>query len=249
MRMISVSFGRLFSFFLLFLPCTYSYSQQNLFNIPSGDITHEGKFFYQHQINVHSDEFESKSHLVYGLGDGWDVALNLVGKGASFSPDWQIRYNDNPDRGALYPLLMSAVQKQFNIFDNLDINLGTQLGFNISSELSNKEFAFFNYGIGVFHFMDKKSRIVGGMYQTNEIVVGQGNKIGVMLGYEVKLTDKFYLMGDWISGNNESSVGVFGFMYNIGKQTQLCIGALVPNPDTPKPFGVVLELNLLGWEL
>ncbi len=234
---------------LLFLSSTLVYSQQNLFNIPSGDITRDGKFFYQHQINIYSDEFESKSHLVYGLGGGWDIGVNLIGKGAYFSPDWRVSYNDNPDRGALYPFLMPTLQKQFSLADNLDVNLGTQVGFNISSKLSNKELAFFNYGIGVFHFMDKKSRIVGGVYQTNTMFVGQGNTIGAMLGYEIKLADKFYLMGDWISGNNDSSVGIFGAMYNIGKQTQLCVGALVPNPNTPKPFGIVLELNLLGWEL
>jgi len=240
---------RFFRFVVLFLPASCAYSQQNFFNIPSGDITRDEKFFYQHQINVFPDELESKSHLVYGLGGGWDAGVNLVGKGAYFSPEWRAKYNDNIDRGALYPFVMPTLQKQFNILDNLDINLGTQVGFNISSRVSNKELAFFNFGIGVFYFMDKKSRIVGGVYQTNEMFVGQGNTTGVMLGYEVKLTDKFYLMGDWISGNNDSSVGVFGGMYNIGKQTQICVGALVPNPNTPKPVGVVLELNLLGWEL
>lgn len=233
----------------LFLCVTVVYSQQNLFNIPSGDITRDGKFFYQHQVNIYSDEFESKSHLVFGLGGGWDVGVNLVGKGAYFSPDWRMSYNDNPDRGALYPFLMPTLQKQFSLHDNLDVNVGTQFGFNISSKLSNKELAFFNYGIGVLHFMDKKSRIVGGVYQTNKMFVGQGNTIGAMLGYEIKLAERFYLMGDWMSGENDSSVGVFGAMYNIGKQTQLCVGAMIPNPNTPKPFGIVLELNLLGWEL
>lgn len=141
---------KLLTVFLFLITVSTAFSQQNLFNIPSGDITRDGKFFYQHQINIYSDEFESKSHLVYGLGGGWDIGVNLVGKGAYFSPDWRVSYNDNPDRGALYPFLMPTLQKQFSLADNLDVNLGTQVGFNISSKLSNKELAFFNYGIGVF---------------------------------------------------------------------------------------------------
>jgi len=224
-------------------------AQQNLFNIPSGDITAKGKIFYQHQINLYQKELESKAHFVYGLGKGWDIGVNLVGKGVHFSPDWRISYNDNPSEGALYPFLMPTIQKQFNLSDNFDINLGTQVGVNLDRDLSDKELAFFNYAMGVWYFMDKKSRIVGGMYHTNRMFVGQGNDIGVLLGYEIKVAKRVYLMGDWLSGSNDAAVGVIGAMYNAGKRVQLCIGALVPNPDTPKPYGIVLELNLLTWDL
>ena len=66
-----------------------SFGQQNLFNIPSGDITSSKKVFYQHQLNVYSDKMESKAHFVYGLGKGWDAGINLVGKGLLYSPEWR----------------------------------------------------------------------------------------------------------------------------------------------------------------
>ena len=54
-------------------------AQQNLFNIPSGDITPKNKFFYQHQLNFYAvNELESKSHVVYGVGKGWDLGINFV---------------------------------------------------------------------------------------------------------------------------------------------------------------------------
>lgn len=56
-------------------------------------------------------------------------------------------------------------------------------------------------------------------------------------------------MGDWISGNNDSGAAVIGGMYIIGKRTQFCFGALIPNPSNPKPFSVVIEVNILGWDL
>jgi hypothetical protein len=222
--------------------------QQNLFNIPSGDITNSKKIFYQHQLNLYSDKLESKAHFVYGFGKGWDAGINLVGKGFYFSPEWRIIHNDNPNKGALYPVIMGTIQKQFAISKNFDVNFGSQIGWNLSNRIENKEINYFFYGIGVYYFHNRKSRIVGGLYKTNTMFVGQGNTFGALVGYEINLSKRWYLMGDWISGNNDSSVGVFGGMYNLTKRVQLCAGLLVPNPNTPKPMGIVLELNLLGWD-
>lgn len=70
-----------------------------------------------------------------------------------------------------------------------------------------------------------------------------------MLGYEIKLAKRFYLMGDWISGNNSLAVAVIGGMYNVAKRVQFCSGLLVPNPGLDNSLGIVLELNILGWDL
>lgn len=226
-----------------------AYGQQNLFNIPSGDITNSKKLFYQHQLNLYSSKLESKAHFVYGLGKGWDAGVNVVGKGVYFSPSWRISYNDNPDKGALYPIILGTIQKQFSISDQFDLNIGSQAGFNVSNKIENKELNHFTYGIGIWHFMNHKSRIVGGLYQTNRMYVGQGNTFGFMFGYEIKLSKRWYVMGDWVSGNNDASVGVVGGMYNLTKRVQLCGGWQIPNPDTIKPSGFVFELNVLGWDI
>lgn len=225
------------------------YSQQNLFNIPSGDITNTKKGFYQHQLNIYTDRLESKAHFVYGLGKGWDAGLNLVGKGFYFPENWRLMHNDNPNKGALYPVLMGSLQKQFKISERFDINLGSQLGFNLSSRIANKKINYFAYTIGICHFMQHRGKLVGGLYQTNKMYVGGGNDFGVMAGYEIKLAKRWYLMGDWVSGNNDASVSVIGGMFNLSKRIQLCAGWQIPNPNTMKPMGVVLEFNLMGWDM
>ena len=232
--------------FMLF--STFVFGQQNLFNIPSGDITNAKKGFYQHQFNVYSNKLESKGHFVYGLGKGWDAGVNLVGKGFYFSPEWRVLHNDNANKGAVYPILMGTLQKQFKINEHFDFNIGGQVGYNLSKKIQNKELNFYLYSIGIYHFMNGKSRIVGGVYQTNEMFVGTGNTFGALVGYEINLSKRWYLIGDWSSGNNDSSVGVLGGMFNLSKRIQLCAGIQIPNPNTPKPVGVVLELNLLGWD-
>jgi hypothetical protein len=234
--------------FLLIGISNFSYAQQNLFNIPSGDITIKNKIFYQHQLNGYSDKLESKAHFVYGLGKGWDLGVNLVGKGFYFTPEWRILYNDNPNKGALYPVIMGTIQKQFAISKNFDVNFGSQIGWNLSNRIENKEINYFFYGIGVYYFHNRKSRIVGGLYKTNTMFVGQGNTFGALVGYEINLSKRWYLMGDWVSGSNDASVAVIGGMYNVSKRVQFCAGWLFPNPNTPKPMGIVLELNLLGWD-
>jgi len=223
--------------------------QQNLFNIPSGDITNEKKLFYQHQLNLYGDKIESKAHFVYGLGKGWDVGLNVVGKGAYFSPSWRVSYNDNPDRGALYPIVLATVQKQIQLTEQIDFNLGSQVGYNISNQLENKELNYFSYGIGIYHLPDHNGRLVGGVYQTNRMYVGEGNIVGLMLGYEIKLSKRWYLMGDWVSGDNDAAVGVVGGIYNLSRRVQLCSGWQIPNPESLKPSGIVFELNVLGWDM
>lgn len=221
-------------------------AQQNLFNIPSGDITPKNKVFYQHQINLYSRFFESKGHFVYGLGRGWDAGANLVGTGARWTGDWQLLHNDNRQYGAVYPVVLLTLQKQFVLNKRLNINVGTQAGTNLSRFVDRKTFAQFTYGIASYQVAPGR-RLLAGPYVTNTALVGPGNQAGLMLGYEWKLTDQWYLMGDWLSGRNEAGVGVIGAMFWPGKHIQFCGGLLLANPNTPKPNGFVLELNLLGW--
>ncbi|MCB1146824.1 MAG: hypothetical protein KDK38_08475, partial [Leptospiraceae bacterium] len=216
-----------------FLFCLQSaHAQQNLFNIPSGEITREGKFFYQHQLNIYNRFLESKSHLVYGLGSGWDAGLNFVGTGLVYPPNFEFIHNDDSSKGALYPYLTPTIQKQFFITDFFDFNMGSQAGFNLTDRGKDSRFGFFNYAVGVFYFFDKKSRIVAGAYHTNNQYAGPGNNFGIVAGYELKITDYFYLMGDWISGNNESSSAILGGMINVTNRLQLCAGWLQPNPGS-----------------
>jgi hypothetical protein len=233
---------------LILLPFS-GFAQQNLFNMPSGDITPKREYFYQHQLNVYQNKFESKGHFVYGLGNNFDAGLNLVGKGAYYDPEWKALYNPHHDRGALFPFLMGTIQKQWKIHDYLLINLGSQVGINVSKSIEHKRPGFFHYGLAIFPFMKGKSRLVTGAYYTNAAYVGKGNKTGMMLGYEIKLSKRWYLMGDWISGRNEQSGAVTGFMFNAGRRAQLCAGWQIPNRGSIKQQALVLELNILGWDL
>ncbi len=222
-------------------------AQQNLFNIPSGDITPKGKFFYQHQINTYSDKFESKGHFVYGLGKGWDVGVNLVGTGAYFNPNWKPIYNSDFTQGqALSPTIMATLQKQFILGEKWSANVGTQAGVNLTSSIDKIQPAYFHYGL-LSYQVKSGAKILFGPYATNQQYVGVGNRTGVQMGYEWKVAKDFYLMGDFISGNNDSAVLVPGMMYNVSNHVQLCLGYMLPNANTQKNQAVVFEFNWYGW--
>ena len=225
-------------------------AQQNLFNIPSGDITPKGKFFYQHQLNFYSlNELETKSHVVYGIGKGWDIGVNFVDLPLSFGQGQLVSFNDNSKRKPLYPLLMFTLQKQFVLKkDLLFLNVGTQTGPNLSNDFDNKKIATMNYAL-VRWQPSKKGYFIAGPYHTNDVFVGgpPQNQFGIMMGYEYKLNDKWLLMGDFISGDHKKSQTVIGGGYNVSGKLQLFLGALLAFPNRRLDNGVVFELNWYGW--
>lgn len=237
---------------LILIVCTISQcmAQQNLFNIPSGDITPKGKFFYQHQLNFYStNDFESKSHLVYGLGKSWDVGINLVDVPIRLVDDRRmIGFNDYKGRKPLYPLLMAALQKQVVINPHWAINIGTQVGPNLTSRLENKTVAHFTYATARWHPFQEGYFIAGPYYSNRVFTGGRQHTVGFMFGYEIPIGKKISLMGDFISGTHKKSNSTFGAVIDVGKRTQLCVAALLPYPNQNLPGGLVLELNIFGWD-
>ncbi len=225
-------------------------AQQNLFNIPSGDITPEKKAFYQHQLNFYEGKFESKSHIVYGLGKGWDIGFNLINSGFSLKKGQLFQFEQGPiSETPLQPIALFTAQKSFKISEKFHFNIGTQVGSNINRYSDNLRFAHYSYGVGLLEVFNHWKLTFGGYY-SNDIIKGRGNDAGILLGYEIPIVPhKFYLMGDFISGNNSQAVSVIGLMVPASKKVQFCLGAIIPNMNNQKGnYGVVFELNLLGWD-
>ncbi len=226
------------------------HAQQNLFNIPSGDIAKKGKLFYQHQLNLYSwSELASKSHLVVGLGNGWDTGLNLVDVPLRIGNNPVVSYNDNSTRKPLYPLAMLTLQKQFTLSKKTLLNLGTQAGPNITSRVANKQLAFFNYAILKTKLFNRINWVIGPYHTDNTFAGRKRHQVGLIAGYEWPLTRKFSLMGDFISGRHKKAQTTVGALYTISPQMQFCMAALIDYPHGQNSHGIVLELNIFGWEI
>ena len=235
--------------FSFFTPIFYVHSQQNLFNIPAGDLTPKGKFFYQHQTNFYRQSItESKNHLVYGLGKGWEIGANLQ----NIKIDWRrnanfFETNNSNPANPLKPLVQLTGQKFFFFNEKFKTTIGTQIGLNPNGFSDNPHLTHFTYNTWIYEPAHHLKFVVG-PYLTDNRTVGAGNQAGVMLGFEAPLSKKILVMGDWISGRNSAAAGVLGFNFLASKRVQLCLGALIPNANSGNKPGVVFELNLLGFD-
>jgi hypothetical protein len=236
-----------FALFSLWIEtCT---AQQNLFNIPSGSITPRRELFYQHQVNFYSiNRVASKQHVVVGLGEGWEVGFNLVNLSLDFRrPEGRLLLrNDLRNGSSLKPKVHATAQKQWTLSESIRASLGTQNGFNMFADPERTYYAFFHYGLFVWS-PRKHTNIVAGTYHGSRSYLGNGNDTGFMLGFEYPLSERFLLMGDFISGRNQESVGVLGFNWYATPRFQICLGGILPSPGSRNEGGVVLEINLLTY--
>jgi len=235
---------------LLFINAVKINAQQNLFNIPSGDVTPNKKVFFQQQINVNAiNLYAAKSHFVYGLGKGWEIGANVVNMNVDFSNGSKLLFstpfNSKPPY-PYYPVGLITAQKRWDINEHWFTNLGTQMGSNLAKEIDGKRFTHFSYALGGYH-KHHSYKFVGGLYATDWRMVGGGNNVGYLMGTEIHLNKKWLFMADHISGNNKNSVSVIGFTYNVNKQFQLCAGWQIPNANSSEKQALVLEINLFNF--
>lgn len=228
-----------------------AHSQQNLFNIPSGDITPANKIFFQQQININSpQQYASKSHFVYGLGKGWEVGFNLVNLYFDFGKKQKVLIStpyNTKEPYPYYPLGLVTAQKGWKMGKKKYwfINIGTQAGTNIAQSIKEKRFTHFSYALTGYN--NKKVKVAVGPYLTDWRFVGQGNNAGIIAGTEIHLNNKWSFMADWISGNHKNSVLVPGVIYNVTNNFQLCLGWQIPNPESTETQALVFEINLFNF--
>ncbi|AYA38705.1 hypothetical protein D3Y59_17600 [Hymenobacter oligotrophus] len=234
----------------LLLPVLGAQAQQNLFNIPAGDLTPRGKVFFQHQTNVYDlHTFESKNHFVYGLGSGFEVGLNAVNikfNLARRNAPLTLRDGRDPNY-PLKPLLQLTGQKFFYLTEHLKTSIGTQVGLNPVRFRPRRQLTHFSYNTWVYE-PRRHWKLVAGPYLTDVGSVGPGNRVGVLAGFEVPVHRRLLVMGDFVSGRHAAAVSVLGVNFLATQRLQLCAGALLPNPGSGNRAGVVFELNLLGYD-
>lgn len=225
------------------------YAQQNLFNIPAGEITPQGKVFFQHQTNIYSlEEFESKNHFVYGLGKGWEVGVNVINLKMNLSREADfLTVNDEGLGAPMKPLLLFTTQKMFRLGKKWKTSVGTQSGFNMTGRSGSHRFTHYTYNLWVFE-PRKGLKLIAGPYLTDRRFVGRNNMMGLQAGFEAQVSEKVILMGDIISGRNATGVSVWGINYALTKRVQLCLGGLLPNPGSNNSAGAVFEINILGYD-
>lgn len=214
-------------------PIKICFAQQSLFNVPSSDITKTGKFFFQEQINLGKMSGISNTTIDYGLENELEIGFNI------FNVDLY------PTNEMKNPYVLANFQKGFTINEHYKIGVGTQTG--ITPPIHNEEigipsFSFFNNQLDLGEYGHYNL----GAYHANHAYAGEGDSFGMMAGIEYPLLEKqFHLMGDILTGNNDLSVAVLGFVIFLPQNWQLSFGAQLPAPTSDNDYGAVIEFTKL----
>lgn len=221
--------------------CPNASAQQNLFNVPSGTITQKHEIFLQEQINF-SRFGESNLTIDYGLGNDWEVGLNI--------------FKVNLYPGNLRPLpgesnedaVLFNVQRVFHPLERIDFEIGTQNGISANNADQRVDFVDFSWGVARWTPTESwfNGSLIAGPYYGNKNYLGNGNEFGYLLGVEHPTRcDRLALVADYISGTNSSSVAVIGFQWYLSKELgwQISLGGQLPSPGSGNDYGAVFELT------
>ncbi len=246
-RFFSRKFGQFAMIFAGLIATSHvTFAQQNLFNVPSGQITKSGDVFFQEQFNFTRPVGSSNTTIDVGLGQGWEVGFNALdlnfyekNKAPSFG-----QQQVNPD-------VIFNAQKGFELIDEVwSLGIGSQMGFNPAGRNRDIRYLNFTWVINELTLPDDKAKIYAGGYYSNIAYAGPGKRFGFMAGTEIPIVkDKFHFQADIITGTRDISVAVIGGVFFLPKKWQISIGAQVPLPGSGNPYGAVVEITQPGYAL
>lgn len=210
------------------------FSQQNLFNVPSAEITKQKQVFVQQQFNFLSTT-TSNTTIDYGLGNNWEIGINL------FNLDMyslQDQWNN--------PLFLLNFQKAFEVTSLWKIGIGSQSGLTLPIHDSKSQLASFNYVNNAFD-LGGWGKYYLGVYYANQGYAGDGTNVNLMAGIELPTPiDTVFIMADYIGGRNALNAAVIGVVWKATAQWQLSLGGLIATPESAgSENGVVLEITRL----
>ncbi|MDI1234236.1 MAG: hypothetical protein PSX81_08140 [bacterium] len=227
---------------VLFLTIFGLQAQQNFINVPSSEVTKQGKFFLQQQINFNGI-IQANSTIDYGFGKGFEAGFNILGlnyneKAKSFFN------NDTNFKDPYNPLIAFNALKQFKLSDNSNICIGGQLGANFRNGVKTRE-----AGIAYLNFSRKdlfgeNSQLVFGLYYNSRHYGGQGNRLGIWSGLQVPITKKIYGVVESIIGSNAISYTTIAGMYFAKKSLPLTLGLQIPNASR-NAYSIVFEITYI----
>lgn len=220
------------------------FGQQNLFNVPNGEITQPGRIFFQEQVNVSGSTTQFNTTLDYGLGHELEVGLNLFFLNFAENIPIRTQVNSTNPTFPLSPVLLANLQKGFHLTDWFRLSAGTQGGCNLG-DANNLSFAYFAYGTATITWQRPGINFHFGLYHGNAAYngVGDGSFMG---GIEFSIIRRHLsFVGDFIQGTHANAVFVSGLLWMISDQVHLSVGWQKPYPDSATEQAAVFELTFI----
>lgn len=218
-------------------------AQQNLFNVPSGDITEKDHFFFQEQINASSTTAQSNTTFDYGLGGGWEIGANIFFLDFVTNPALATALNSRDEAIPAAPLVLANAQKGFSPLQWLHFSAGAQAGPNLGDP-SVIRLAYLAYGTAILIEPHTDASFHVGVYHGNSAYNGAGNGF-LMGGLEIPLLrNRIHLLADFIQGSHANAVFVPGGVLYFTEKIALSLGWQKPFPGSQTEQALVFELSI-----
>lgn len=159
---------------VLFLFCLVIFSpsataQQNIFNVPSSDITAQTKLFFQEQLSFIQDgSLLLNTTFCYGLGREWEIGLNVLG--IYIEPGPRLLTNSDASKPPLYPFYTINAQKAWKLSKVFKMAVGTQTGLS-----NGGHFGTYNYLNVVTALPQYQLKLITGFNVGTESFLGYGD--------------------------------------------------------------------------
>ncbi len=247
--MIQIFFRRLFLFTIL-LQCVFftNHAQQNLFNVPTSDITEEKKLFFQQQFNLTGDAVQFNTTFSYGLGHNWEVGVNLIGLNVnttSIGP--RFLTNNNSSTLPYSPFYTFNVQKAFKLNKIFNVAIGTQTGIATGGN-----FGSYIYSNLVSIIPKTRTKLITGLYSGSDSFLGEEDRnlllsdspVGTQVGLEQPIFgNRLSLIAENISGKHSLGETSLGGAWRFTKHWVWSAAWQFPNYRSRSAEALVIELT------
>jgi hypothetical protein len=223
---------------------TFSFGQQNFFNVPSSEITPKGKLFFQEQLNVAERHQQSSTTVDLGLGHGFEAGLNCAG--LTILEDREAHPIFNDSILPYNPFILANAQERFELGEGMAIALGAQYGMTSTTHMKDGGMVYCNF---VYGSEDGGLKVVAGPYYASKSYFGEGSRlfnefVGLQAGVEKSIIlERLAFQTDFISGEHDLGEIVPGGAYYVTRHWILSAGYQIPTFGSSSIRSLVFELT------
>jgi hypothetical protein len=211
--------------FLVYLVCIIAgsltlLSQQTHFNVPSSNVTAQGKMHFQANTFLTNSLDRTQVYGMYGVNQDTEVGLNFL----------------NYRSGSNWYGITAQHREVLNADHTVTIGGAYYLNSNNS---------YYVYGLVTANKLLAKANINAGLFYGNESMFGEST-IGLMASIEYQvINDKIHVIAEYMSGKHWMNGLNVGGSYDISKNMKAAIGLNVYKAQTgPSPFILQLHYNM-----
>lgn len=215
---------------LLVTQISAAYGQQAIINLPSADVTPEGKHFLMNESFLDPGVWNSVNFYTYGVTDGTEIAVTLYDLG-------------KPARDSLAVAL--GYKSQFVLAEDGEFLKDVKLthGLMLPVNLRGDGVGIYGYGHASARLQATNTRVTAGVAAGSSQLFGKPT-VCALMGIEQPLNSEVQIIAEWYSGSHDFGNLITGVVYHNHEYDFVIVGGYkFPNNYNVTKNGIVLEFG------